>query len=118
MGMDEEMVGKIHHYEDSDLSESVKLALRFTEGWVLHHAQTIDEALINKLKEHFTEPQIVELAITVGILEAVHKFNVAFDVEPPTSGLYQTGLPTTPEAMKRHLDALGFQPRIAATNTP
>lgn len=110
MGMDEEMVSKIQDHEESDLPERLKLALRFTEGWVLYHAQTIDDTLITKMKEHFTEPQIVEMAVAVGMLEAVHKFNVAFDIEPPASGLYQVGLPSVPEEMRQRMAALGFHP--------
>lgn len=117
MGMDEEMVEKIHHYEESDLDPPLRLALGFTEAWV-RNPHSIDDSFISEMKQHFTEQQIVELAVTIGILEAAHKFNVVFDVEPPTPGLYQTGAPTTPEPMKRHLASLGFYPRIQETKAP
>ncbi|MBI4299976.1 MAG: hypothetical protein HY677_02490 [Chloroflexi bacterium] len=105
------MISKIHDYENSDLPERMKLALRFVEGWVMHNARTIDAELIEKLKQHYTEPQIVELAIAVGSFDTYHKFNNAFDIDPPVEGIYQTGLPQVPVEMKQHLDALGATPK-------
>ncbi len=107
MGMDEEMVNKVHHYQDSDLPERVKVALRFAEGWVLHNARTIDDALVNELKQHFTEPQIVELGLAMGLFELFHKFNAAFQVDPPAEGIYQFDI-KIPEQMRPHLKALGI----------
>ena len=105
--MDEAMVSKIHDYENSDLPERVKVALRFAEGWVLHNARTIDDDLINELKQHFTEPQIAELAFAMGLFELFHKFNAAFQVPPPFEGIYQYDI-KIPEQMRPYLHALGM----------
>lgn len=103
------MVAKIHDYEASDLPEGTKLALCFTERWVMEHGWTIDDDLIRKLKEHFAEDQIVELAILVGMFDSAHRFNNAFDLDPPVSdAIYSTGRPTMPGVMKRHMESLGI----------
>ena len=105
--MDEELVKKIHTYETSDLPEHIKLALEFTEGWVLHNAQTIDEDLIRRMKEHFTEAQIVELAYLLIWANGMHRLYAAFDVEGP-DGLYKINSGKVPEATKAKMKDLGF----------
>lgn len=102
------MVAKIHDFENSDLPEHIKLALRFTESWVLHHAQTIDDELIDQLKEYFTEQQIVELAFWVMYVEGMHKFNAAFDIAVPPEGMYQIHTTPVPAETKQDLKSFGF----------
>ena len=60
------------------------------------------------MKQHFTDPQIVELALFVGAVEGMHKFNAAFDIAPPTYDLYQT-FPRVPEEMREHLELFGIK---------
>jgi len=101
--MDEEMIERALDFRNSDLPERTKVALELTEDFILNHANNVDDAFMDRLKEHFTEEQIVELAIAIGIWDSVHKFNNVFDVPPPVSeGLFIVGLPDVPEDM-RHL---------------
>lgn len=107
--MDETMVAKIHDFRESDLPEKTKWALDFAERWLLERATTIDDAFIAGMKEHWTEPQIVEIAIGLGSWETYHKFNNAFAIDPPVDGIYETGKPTVPREMKHHLEGLGLE---------
>ena len=113
-GMDEDIVSKVHYFRESNLPDKLKLALEFAERWILDRAYTIDDELIEQLKEHYTEPQIVELAIAMGSFEAYHKFNNAFDVDAPIE-LFETQKPTVPDAMRHHLAPLGVEPVAAAS---
>ena len=108
--MTEDMVDQIHDLKASTLPEKTKVALEFAESWLLERATTIDDAFIARMKEHWTEPQIVEIAIGLGSWESYHKFNNAFDVDPPVDGIFETGRPTVPKEMKQHLAGLGVRP--------
>lgn len=110
--MDEEMVAKSLDFRNSDLPEKLKLALEFAYRWLADRAQTIDDDLVEAMKAHWTEPQIVEMAIGLGSWESYHKFNNAFDIDPPVDGVYETGAPTVPAEMKRHLEGLGVEPAV------
>ena len=78
--MDESMVNKIHDHSASDLDERIKAALDLAEDFILNHARGIDEAWIAKLKEHYSDEEVVELTVAIGIWDSVHKFNNVFDV--------------------------------------
>jgi alkylhydroperoxidase family enzyme len=104
LGMDEAMVAKIHDFRASDLPDRIKLVLEFAEAWVLHHAQTIDEDLLDRLREHFSEAQIVELAIGMGSFESAHKFMVAFDIGPEGEGVLSKERGGIPPEFRHILD--------------
>lgn len=98
--MDEEMIQKALDFRNSDLPDRIKIALELAEDFILNHANNVDDALMDRLKEHFTEDQIVEITIGIGIWDSVHKFNNVFDVPPPVEdGLFVVGLPDVPEDM-------------------
>lgn len=100
------MVAKIDDFESSDLPEPVKLALRFTERWILAHGQDIDGELLIAMQEHFTDTEIVELSLIVGRYDMAHRFNVAFGLERETDKLYGTGHPDVPPRMSGYLEEL------------
>ena len=63
---------------------------------------------MDELKEHFSEEQIVELTIAIGIWDSVHKFNNVFDIDPPVTGeLFETEKPDVPEDMLQHVSDPG-----------
>ena len=108
-GMDEEMVAKSHNFRDSDLPDKLKWALDFAERYLVERGYTIDDEFMAGMKEHWTEPQIVEIAIGLGSWEAYHKFNNAFDVDPPVDGIYETGAQKVPAEMRQHLEFMGVK---------
>ena len=104
--MTEEMIIEMLDHHNSSLDERTKIALDLAEDFISNHARNVDDAFMDRLKEHFTEEEIVELTIAIGTWDSVHKFNAVFDVDPPTSGdgeLFETGLPDVPEGMESHI---------------
>ena len=98
--MTEEMIVQMLDHQNSELEERLKVALDLTVDFIDNHARGVDEALMDRLQQHFSEEQIVELTIAVGIWDSVHKFNNVFDIDPPVTGeLFETDLPDVPEDM-------------------
>ena len=95
------MVVEMLDHRNSNLDDRTKLALDLTEDFIVNHARGVDDDMMDRLKEHFSEEQIVELTIGIGIWDSVHKFNNVFDVDPPVEGeLCETGVPDVPEDMR------------------
>ena len=112
--MDEAMIAKIHDPEASDLEPRVKLAMKFVERWVGDDARSIDDAFFAELRAHFSEREVLELAMTAGTVELSHKFNTAFGVVPRHSGeSYEVGTPRAPQFMRDHLASLGIESPLA-----
>lgn len=102
--MDESMVAKIHDHRASDLDERIKVALDLTEDFITNHARGVDDAWMATLKEHYSDAEVVELTIAIGIWDSVHKFNNVFDVHPPVSeGQFTTDPPDVPPDMLQHV---------------
>lgn len=101
-------------HRNSDLDDRVKLALDLTEDFINNHARGVDDALMSALKEHFSEQQVVELTIAIGIWDSVHKFNNVFDIDPPVTGdLFETDLPDVPDDMRSHVSQPGNKYSLA-----
>ena len=95
------MVLKMLDHRNSDLDERLKVALDLTEDFVSNHARGVDDAFMARLREHFTEAEVVELTIAVGIWDSVHKFNNVFDVPAAVDdGLFIVEPPDVPEDMR------------------
>ena len=93
-GLTEEQVDHIGDgYEQSPLSERDKVALHFTDA--LLHDPRVTPALQAQLRAHFSEPQIVELALGVGLFHALSKVLIALGLEP--ENMPTTVLPTPAE---------------------
>ena len=109
--MTEEMVAEmLDHRSSTVLDARTKVALDLTEDFVLNHARGVDDAFMARLKQHFSEEQIVELTIAIGIWDSAHKFNNVFDVDPPVEeGTFSTPLAEVPEDMRQHLAAVGVE---------
>src|SRR4051794_22332785 len=74
-GGDETMYAKIDLYEASDLAEPHKVALRLTDA-IVTQPRLIDESLAASAHEHFSDAQLVELALDV-MRNAANKVAVA-----------------------------------------
>ena len=110
--MTEEMIQQALDFRNSDLPDRTKIALELAEDFILNHANNVDDAFMDRLKEHFSEDQIVELTIGIGIWDSVHKLNNVFDIPPPVDdGLFVLErLANVPEDMRHlvtHLDGDG-----------
>ena len=98
------MVVKMLDHRNSDLPEYIKVALDLTEDFVTNHAHGVDDDFMKRLREHFSEEQIVELTIAIGIWDSSHKFNNVFDVDPPVAeGRFVVDPPDVPPDMRQHV---------------
>ena len=106
--MTEEMIVSMLDHRNSDLDERTKAALDLTEDFINNHARGVDDPFMDRLKEHFSEDEVVELTIAIGIWDSVHKFNNVFDIDPPVAeGTFQVNLPDVPEDMREHISNPG-----------
>ena len=104
--MDEAEIAKIHDFESSDLPERTKLALRFTERWVAAHGQGIHGELLREMRRHYTDAEIVELAMIVGRYDMAHRFNVAFGLEREEHNRYRFGAAKIPPLLADAMENL------------
>jgi alkylhydroperoxidase family enzyme len=63
-GVDETVAAKVDRYEQSDLGEAQKAALRYADAYMTDPAG-IDDMLRAQLNAHFTPAQIVQLTLDV-----------------------------------------------------
>ena len=106
--MTEEMIVAMLDHRNSDLDERTKVALDLAEDFIMNHARSVDDVFMNRLKQHFSEAQIVELTIAIGIWDSVHKFNNVFDIDPPVEdGTFQVNPPDVPAEMLIHVSDPG-----------
>ena len=102
--MTEEMITQMLDHRNSDFDERLKVALDLTEDFVMNHANSVNDEFMARLKEHYSEAEIVELTIAIGVWDSVHKFNNVFDVHPLVEeGLFTVDPPDVPEAMRQYV---------------
>ncbi|WP_428663791.1 carboxymuconolactone decarboxylase family protein [Reyranella sp.] len=74
-------VAEVPTWRDSKLfSASERVALEYAEA-VTYTDRQVDDVLFAKVKEHFTEPQIVELTAAIAFENFRSKFNPTLGVE-------------------------------------
>jgi alkylhydroperoxidase family enzyme len=95
-GLSEAQVDHIDDgYEQSPLNERDKVTLRLTDA-LLYDPRRVGPELQTALQRHFSDPEIVELALGVGLFHALSKLLIALGLEPsamPTTILPTPGLP-------------------------
>ena len=80
-GATEDKVRAVDRSATSPLfDEAERAALAFAEAMTIT-GQKVDDALFARVRTHFTEPQVVELAAAVALENFRSKFNVALGVE-------------------------------------
>ena len=80
-GLTEEMIDKVRDYENSDLPERTKVALRLTDKMAFDH-RGIDEALSVQLREHFSDDEIMDLGMGAAFALGWQRFIEAFGIRP------------------------------------
>jgi alkylhydroperoxidase family enzyme len=74
-------VAELLTWRDSTLfSEAERVALEYAER-ITYTDQTVDDALFARLKQHYTEAQIVELTAAVAFENFRSKFNPPLGIE-------------------------------------
>ena len=89
-GFDETMYRAIANHEKSDFSPAIKAALRLCDAIIMHPGR-IEPSLREELAKHFTDRQIVEIAVDV-TKWSQQKALVALRIEPPASDEHLTQL--------------------------
>ena len=80
-GDGEAKVAALADWRESKLfSEPERVALEYAERMTIT-GQKVDDALFARLKQHFTEAQIVELTAAIALENFRSKFNPALGVE-------------------------------------
>ena len=74
-------LGELLVWRDSKLfSEAERVALEYAEA-ITYTGRQVDDALFARVKQHFTEPQIVELTAAIAFENFRSKFNPTLGVE-------------------------------------
>jgi alkylhydroperoxidase family enzyme len=74
-------VAEVTSWRDSKrFSETERVALEYAEA-ITYTDRQVDDALFAKVKEHFSEPQIVELTAAIAFENFRSKFNPTLGVE-------------------------------------
>jgi len=82
MGIAPEKLAELSAYRESDrYTERERAALAFCER-VTRDDLEVTEDCLTHLREHFTEPEIVELTFTIGFQTFASKFSKAWRVAP------------------------------------
>jgi alkylhydroperoxidase family enzyme len=66
--------------ESRAFSDLERVALEYAER-MTHTGEKVDDVLFGRLKQHFSEPQIVELTAAIALENFRSKFNPALGVE-------------------------------------
>ena len=76
-----EKLADVTTWRDSKLfSEAERLALEYAER-ITWTDQKVDDALVEALKKHFTDPQIVEMTAAIAMENFRSKFNPPLGIE-------------------------------------
>lgn len=76
-----EKLADVTAWRDSTLfSEAERLALEYAER-ITYTDRRVDDALVDQLKQHYTEAQIVELTAAIAMENFRSKFNPALGIE-------------------------------------
>jgi alkylhydroperoxidase family enzyme len=80
-GASEELVAKLTDYEQSDLPERTKVALRLADRLTAERPE-VDEAFYETLRSHFSDDQILDLGMTITFASGWQRFIEAFGIVP------------------------------------
>lgn len=94
-GMTDELYQHVNRYHDHpDFTPRERLAARFAEQFAIDHTG-IDDELWARMREHFSDVELLELTVTCGfcvglgrafqVLDIERDFDVLWSREPPTA---------------------------------
>lgn len=91
--MSDEVLESLHDPDTAPVSDSEREALRFAER-MTRDAHAMDAADVDRLREHFSDDQIVEIACVIGLFNYLNRFAEAMGLWPTRPG---EGGPEDPE---------------------
>ena len=97
--MSDELYQHVHQYHDHpDFTPRERLAAEIAEQFAIDHTG-IDDEMWDRLHELFSDPEIVELTITVGFCVGIGRAFQVLDIARDFDVLWSREPPTHPEAM-------------------
>ena len=102
-GLSDELYNQVgRYYDHPDFTPRERLAAEFGEQFAIDHTQIGDE-FFARLREHFTDTEILELAVTAGfcvglgrayqVLDIARDFDVLWSREPPPDRVRESPRP-------------------------
>jgi alkylhydroperoxidase family enzyme len=79
-GVTEELYAHVSDPESGDYSAPERLAIEYAERFALDH-RSIDDTFFARLREHFTDPEILDLTICVGNWLAFGRLTMVLDLD-------------------------------------
>jgi alkylhydroperoxidase family enzyme len=79
-GVDEELYAHVHEPAAGDYSAQEQLAIEFAERFALDH-RTLDDAFFVRLRQHFSDPEILDLTICVGNWLGFGRLTMVLDLD-------------------------------------
>jgi alkylhydroperoxidase family enzyme len=79
-GVDEELYAHVTDPDAGDYSAQERLAIEFAERYALDH-RSLDDAFFARLREHFTDAEILDLSICVGNWLAFGRLTMVLDLD-------------------------------------
>ena len=94
-GLSDDLYNEVHNYRTNDaFTPREKLAIEFAERFAFDHT-SIDDSLWSRMREHFSDTEMLELTVTVGycvgmgrafhVLDIARDFDVLWTREPDGS---------------------------------
>ncbi len=94
-GLDEAAYNSVQHYHDHpDLTDRERLAAEYAERFAIDHT-AVDDELWGRLREHFSDTELLELTVTIGfcvgmgrayqVLDIARDFDILWSKEPATT---------------------------------
>jgi alkylhydroperoxidase family enzyme len=77
----EAQVAKLQEYETSDLPERTKMALRLADA-ISMAPEVVDEHFYGRLRQQFSDDEILDLGMTVAFFSGWQRFIEAFKIVP------------------------------------
>ena len=77
----EARVAQLQNYESSDLPERTKAALRLADA-ISMAPEIVDEDFYRRMREHFSDDQILDLGMSVAFFSGWQRFIEAFKIVP------------------------------------
>lgn len=81
----------LHKIDESGLTPREVVAVQLAER-VAGDPHTVDDTFFSKVKEHFSEEEIVEMVFATSIFNWGNKFNITLQMDTSVESPYESGL--------------------------
>ena len=79
--LSEDDVQKMQDFENSDLPDRTKMALRLTDR-LFHDSSRLDDAFYKQLRKHFDEDELLDLGMMLAFALGWQRFIEVFGIRP------------------------------------